>query len=164
MLKTPLMIAVLLLVMWQPAFAPPIGPAQRHAALQQAAPYARRYGIRVPLAASIFRAAERAQVPLPIAFRLVKAESNFDSLAVSPTGALGLTQVLPSTGKFWCPGLDLLRVDTNLECGFTYLKSMHRRYGDWYIAAAAYNLGPATADTSRSLQYLRYSQVVVGPY
>ena len=164
MLKTPFMIAALMLAVWQPAFAPPIGPAQRHAAMQQAAPFARRYKIRVPLAESILRAAQRAEVPVAIAFRLVKAESNFDSLAVSPTGALGLTQVLPSTGKYWCPRNDLLRVDTNLECGFTYLKSMYRRYQDWYIAAAAYNLGPAVADTSRSLQYLRYSQVVVGPY
>jgi len=162
--KTPLVIALLLCSSWQLLYAPPVGPAQRHDAMQQAAPLARRYRIRAPLAAEILRAAERAKVPVDIAFRLVKAESNFDSLAVSPTGALGLTQVLPSTGKFWCPRNDLLRVATNLECGFTYLRSMHERYRDWYIATAAYNLGPAVADTSRTLQFLRYSQMIVGPY
>ena len=164
MLRTPLMIAMLLCLTWQLAWAPPVSPLQGHAALQHAAPYAKRYKIRVPLAVEILSAAQRADIPVAIAFKLVKTESNFDSLAVSNTGALGLTQVLPSTGKFWCPHNDLLRVSSNLECGFTYLKAMHRRYRDWYIATAAYNLGPATADTSRSLQFLRYSQLIVGPY
>lgn len=164
MLKTPFVIAALLCLSWQQAFAPPVGAAQRHAAMQTAAPYARRYRIRVPLAEQVMKAAERADIPVALAFRLVKTESNFDSLAVSPTGALGLTQVLPSTGKAWCPRNDLLRTATNLECGFTYLKSMHRRYGDWYIATAAYNLGPSVADTSRTLMYLRYAQMIVGPY
>lgn len=146
------------------AFAPQIGAAQRHAAMQQAAPWARQYKIRVPLAANILSEANRAKVPVAIAFRLVKVESAFDSLAVSKTGALGLTQVLPSTGKYWCPKNDLLTVTSNLECGFTYLKAMHRRYHDWYIASAAYNLGAAVADTSHTLQNLRYAQLVVGPY
>lgn len=161
MFKTVFVIAVLACSNWGHAYAPPVGAAQRHAAMQEAAPFARRYKIRVPLAKAILQAADRALVPRNIAFRLVKAESSFDSLAVSSTGALGLTQVLPSTGRYACPDLDLLKVDTNLECGFKYLMMMHRRYGDWFVATAAYNLGPATADTSKTLNDLRYSQMII---
>ena len=164
MLKTVFAVAVLACVNWGHAYAPPIGPAQRHAAMQEAAPFARKYRIRVPLATSIIKAADGARIPRAIAFKLVKVESSFDSLAVSSTGALGLTQVLPSTGRYACPGLDLLKVDSNLACGFKYLRMMHRRYGDWYVATAAYNLGPGTADTSRTLGNLRYSQMIVGAY
>jgi soluble lytic murein transglycosylase-like protein len=165
MFKSLFVVAVLACSNWSHAYAPPIGPAQRHAAMQEAAPFARKYRIRVPLAHSILQAADRAGVPRQLAFRLVKAESSFDSLAVSPTGALGLTQVLPSTGRYACPGLDLLKVDSNLQCGFKYLMMMHRRYGDWFVATAAYNLGPGTADTSKTLNDLRYShQIIAGAY
>jgi len=164
MFKTVLVLVVLSVSMFGQAWAPPIGPAQRHSAMQEAAPFARKYRIRIPLAIEIVRAADQARVPRGLAFRLVKTESSFDSLAVSATGALGLTQVLPSTGKYACPGLDLLKVSSNLRCGFTYLKTMHRRYGDWFVATAAYNLGPSVADTSRTLNDLRYSQMVAGTF
>ncbi len=164
MFKTLFVIAVLACANWAHAYAPPVGAAQRHAAMQEAAPFARKYRITLPLANAILRSADRARVPRTIAFRLVKVESGFDSLAVSPTGALGLTQVLPSTGRYACPGMDLLQIRSNLDCGFTYLRTMHRRYGDWFVATAAYNLGPATADTSKTLNDLRYSQMIAGAY
>ena len=143
------------------AYAPPVGAAQRHAAMQEAAPWARRYHLRIPLATEILHAADLNRVPRPIAFRLVRVESYFDSTAVSPTGAIGLTQVLPSTGKHNCPGRNLHLVRDNLLCGFSYIKLMHRRYGDWFVAAAAYNLGPAVADTSKTLNDLKYSHMVI---
>lgn len=162
MIKTLFVTVVFAVASWGNAYAPPIGAAQRHAAMQEAAPFARRYRIRIPLASEILRAADRESIPRTIAFRLVKAESSFDSLAVSSTGALGLTQVLPSTGRFACPGMDLLKVRSNLECGFRYLRTMHGRYGDWFVATAAYNLGPAVADTSKTLNDLKYSQIIAG--
>lgn len=164
MLKTSFVLIVLACATYGHAWAPPIGPANRHAAMQEAAPFARKYRIRIPLATEIIRAADMARIPRVLAFKLVKAESSFDSLAVSSTGALGLTQVLPSTGRYACPGLDLLKVQSNLACGFKYLKMMHRRYGDWYVATAAYNLGPAVADTSKTLNDLKYSQMIVGTF
>jgi soluble lytic murein transglycosylase-like protein len=164
MLRTTFAILLMTALIWGHAWAPPLGAAQHHAAMQEAAPYARRYHLRLPLADAVVRAADRAHVPRGIAFRLVHVESSFDSLAVSGTGALGLTQVLPSTGRRVCPGRDLLQTDDNLECGFTYLQQMHQRYHDWYIATAAYNLGPAVADTSKTLNDLRYSQLIVGAF
>lgn len=132
--------------------------------MQLIAPIAREYHISVTLAAAIVRAADEAGIPRDIAFRMVKAESWFDSVAVSVTGARGLTQVLPSTGAEVCPGGDLFRVEANLTCGFRYLGMMHRRYGDWFVATAAYNLGPGVADTSRTLGTLAYSQFIAGNY
>ena len=161
MFRSLFVLALLTCAVWGHAFAPPVGAAQRHAAMQEAAPYARRYRIRVPLAQQILHAADLNRVPRAIAFRLVRVESYFDSLAVSPTGALGLTQVLPSTGRYHCPGKNLRQVRDNLECGFSYIKKMHRRYGDWFVAAAAYNLGPAVADTSKTLNDLKYSHMVI---
>lgn len=164
MLKTTLILILLTSLTWSHAWAPPLGPAQHHSAMQDAAPFARRYHIRLSLADAVVHAADRAQVPRGIAFRLVYIESSFDSLAVSETGALGLTQVLPSTGRRVCPNNDLLQPTSNLECGLSYLALMHRRYHDWYVATAAYNLGPAVADTSKTLNDLRYSQLIAGAY
>jgi len=164
MLKTTLVLLLLSSITWTRAWAPPPGAAQRHAAMQDAAPFARHYRIRLTLADAVVHAADRAAVPRGIAFRLVYVESSFDSLAISETGALGLTQVLPSTGRRVCPGNDLLRTTSNLECGLRYLQQMHRRYHDWYVATAAYNLGPAVADTSKTLNDLRYSQLIAGAY
>ncbi len=96
---------------------------------------------------------------------LVRAESSFQVDAVSPAGALGLAQVLPSTAswvveKGWVtlkpqdlPSDEarltyfLLRPEVNLEIGaayFTYL--LERLQGNTYFAVCAYNAGPGRVD------------------
>src|SRR2546426_5893327 len=42
---------------------------------------------------------------LPISFRLVRVESGFNPKARSKVGAIGYTQVLPSTARLYEPGL-----------------------------------------------------------
>ena len=60
-------------------------------------------------------AATRERIDPQLAFRLVSVESSFRSYAVSPVGAVGLTQVMPETANWLFPGTrkeDLL-VDKN---------------------------------------------------
>jgi soluble lytic murein transglycosylase-like protein len=82
-----------------------------------------------------------------LAFRLVMVESRFDPQARSSAGAIGLTQILPSTARVYEPGLSTEQLydrGTNLRLGFRYLRNLLERYdNDLEHALLAYNRGPA---------------------
>jgi soluble lytic murein transglycosylase-like protein len=82
-----------------------------------------------------------------LAFRLVMVESRFDPRARSYAGAIGLTQILPSTARVYEPGLSTEQLydrGTNLRLGFRYLRDLLERYdNDLEHALLAYNRGPA---------------------
>ena len=62
--------------------------------------------------------------------------------ARSPKGAVGLMQVLPSTGREL--GIDVTKPRGNVRAGAVYLGRMLARFGDdLELALAAYNAGPA---------------------
>lgn len=112
------------------------------------ASFAREFNIPVTLAGSIHSAAVEAKIPPKMAFGLVQAESSFRTRAVSPVGAVGLTQVMPATARWLVPGTtraDLMNTDTNLRIGFRYLRQLLDQYdGDEMLALTAYNRGPGT--------------------
>lgn len=123
----------------------------RHRQIELAAgTYAQRFRIPAGLARSIYAAARDEEIPPDVAFGLVRAESSFRPRAVSQAGAVGLTQVLPSTGRWIVPGTtrrDLLDPETNLRVGFRYLRYLYDKYdGDERLALTAYNRGPGTVD------------------
>lgn len=70
---------------------------------------------------------------------LIQVESGFRSRAVSPKGARGLMQILPSTGRQY-GALDLFDPQVNLDAGVRHLKSLLDRF-DLPMALAAYNAG-----------------------
>ncbi|MBI2912629.1 MAG: transglycosylase SLT domain-containing protein [Chloroflexi bacterium] len=85
---------------------------------------------------------------------LVRQESFFEAGAVSGAGALGLTQVIPSTAQEIAGQLgeeafrtgDLLRPRVSLRFGAHYLGSQLTGFGGNLVAAlAAYNGGPGNA-------------------
>lgn len=109
--------------------------------------YSGRYGISADVSAAIYDLALAEGVDPALAFRLVKTESNFSAGATSRAGAIGYTQILPSTARLFEPGLttkQLYRPSTNLRLGFRYLRDLLERYdGDLGLALLAYNRGPA---------------------
>lgn len=72
---------------------------------------------------------------------LVSVESNFDPVAISPKGAMGLTQLMPETAKSL--GVDnVFHPEQNLEAGARHLRALLEKYeGDVMLALAAYNAG-----------------------
>lgn len=112
------------------------------------ASFAKEFDISLPLAEDIHTAALAEDIVPRVAFGLVQAESSFRTRAVSPVGAVGLTQLLPSTARWLVPGTtrsDLLEPETNLRVGFQYLRYLMDKYdGDEKLALTAYNRGPGT--------------------
>lgn len=77
---------------------------------------------------------------------LVRAESAFHPDAVSPKGAVGLTQLLPGTARDL--GVDIFNMEENLSGGAEYLLAQIARFRSLENALAAYNAGP-----SRVIEY-----------
>jgi soluble lytic murein transglycosylase-like protein len=70
---------------------------------------------------------------------VVRTESNYNPLAISPKGAMGLMQLMPFVAREY--GVrDPFDPEENLVAGLMHLKSLLRRY-DTSRALAAYNAG-----------------------
>ena len=116
--------------------------------------YSSRYSISADLAGNIVDVASAEGIDPELAFRLVKLESDFNPRATSPVGALGLTQVMPSTAKYYVKGVTkekLYDPTTNLRVGFRYLRGLVDEYhGDMKLALLVYNRGPVAVQKSRA--------------
>ncbi|MEO8560941.1 MAG: lytic transglycosylase domain-containing protein [bacterium] len=116
--------------------------------------YSSRYKIGADLASNIVDVAQAEGIDPELAFRLVKLESDFNVHATSPVGALGLTQVMPSTAKYYVKGVtreNLYDPNTNLRVGFRYLRGLVDEYhGDVKLALLVYNRGPVAVAKSRA--------------
>jgi|GEM_PF-52637 len=120
----------------------------------------RLYTLRFPLHhdGTIRREAAKHNIDPTWVAAEIRAESVFNPRARSHADARGLMQVLPSTGAGlarrlglpWSGGGDLYDPDLNIALGTAYLREMEDKYGQTYIAIAAYNAGPAPVARWRS--------------
>ena len=117
--------------------------------------FSTRYRISADLAASIYDIALAEGIEPELGFRLVRVESEFKERATSPVGAVGLTQVMPATAKYFVKNATrevLYDRDTNLRVGFRYLRTLIREYkGNVKIALLVYNRGPQAVETLQQL-------------
>jgi membrane-bound lytic murein transglycosylase D len=73
-------------------------------------------------------------------------ESTFDPAARSVAGAMGLWQFMPDTGRAYGLSIDRwadqrLNPEAATEAAADFLADLHRRFGSWELAIAAYNMG-----------------------
>jgi Transglycosylase SLT domain len=126
------------------AGATPATPDQREKAPPSTAE-PRSRPAQVPAADDICRVLEQAAAEnaLPVEFfaRAIWQESRFDAMAVSPKGAAGIAQFMPTTasGHGLANPFDPME---SLRHSAAYLRELLNRFGNLGLAAAAYNAGP----------------------
>ncbi|MFP8876986.1 MAG: lytic transglycosylase domain-containing protein [Myxococcota bacterium] len=106
------------------------------------------------LAETVVETADLHDFDHALVLAVIYVESRFDAFAVSPKQALGLMQILPSTGEWmasklgisWEGPQTLFDPSTNVKIGVTYLRQLTDRYGRLETALAAYNWGPTAID------------------
>jgi soluble lytic murein transglycosylase-like protein len=102
-------------------------------------------------------AAVRNSLPPAFVASVAKAESAMKQSALSPKGAIGVMQLMPSTAK----ALDADPHDTeqNIDAGTRLLKELLIKYdGDVVKALAAYNAGPGAVAKYNGLPPYRETQ------
>lgn len=97
------------------------------------------------------RSATEAGIAVSWAYGVARSESLFMRDVRSSAGAIGLMQLIPSTGRRTAQQIrhpyhgrtTLIDPDSNIRLGTTYLGMMSERFGDHpALATAAYNAGP----------------------
>lgn len=100
----------------------------------------------IPFGSAMAVVAERHEVDGLLLAAVVETESRFRPTAVSPRGAVGLMQILPTTGAMY-GAANLSDPHVNLDVGSRYLRQLLKDYkGDLELALAAYNAGPAAVE------------------
>ena len=97
----------------------------------------------------VYKYSENLNIDPMLTFAIIKTESNFDSNAESPSGAIGLMQLMESTAKEQADKLNieyaketLYKPEINLKLGLNYFNTLLDYYNQNYILAfAAYNAG-----------------------
>jgi len=116
--------------------------------------YSSTYRVAADMATSIYDISQAEGIEPDLAFRLVRLESEFNERATSPVGAIGLTQLMLPTARYFQKGItreQLYDRNTNLRIGFRYLRTLVREYkGNVQLALLVYNRGPVAVQSSQA--------------
>ena len=86
-------------------------------------------------------ASDRHNIDADLIRAVIKVESDFNSVARSNKGAMGLMQLMPDTARLH-KVMDVFDPTDNIEGGVRHLKLLLSRYqGDLELSLAAYNAG-----------------------
>ena len=114
--------------------------------------YSTRFAIPANMAMHILDASSAEGIDPELAFRLVKLESDFNPRATSPVGAVGLTQLMLPTARYYDRSLTrekLYEPATNLRIGFRYLRWLITQYkGNAKLALLVYNRGEVAVNNA----------------
>ena len=107
------------------------------------------------VAATIVRDANMRGIDPNLVIAVIHIESRGNTYALSPVGAMGMMQIMPSTGEELAAQLDipwrgsqtLFDPVLNVRMGIAYLEQLESRYGSMKTALAAYNWGPGRIDS-----------------
>ena len=113
------------------------------------------------LAMAILHAADQCDLDPLLITAVMETESAFRFNAVSPVGAVGLMQLMPSTAKMI--GVDPHRPLANILGGAIYLKNQMNRFsgnGAYALsyAVAAYNAGPQAVINAGGIPHIAETQ------
>jgi transglycosylase-like protein with SLT domain len=105
----------------------------------------------LPYGALIEEAAQRYHLDSLLLAAVVQTESGFDARALSPQGAQGLMQLMPTTARtYGAHASD--DPQANVGAGARYLRDLLTGFdGDVELALAAYNAGPAAVRRFRGV-------------
>ena len=113
--------------------------------------------------ALIRAAARKHRVSAAFITSIVAAESNFNPLAISPKGAIGLMQLMPGTAQLF--GADPAIPEQNVDAGTHYLRVLidkYHKYRNWLTRViAAYNAGPGAVDRYHGVPPYRETRTYV---
>lgn len=114
--------------------------------------YSSRFEIPANLASHIIEASTAEGIDPELAFRLVKLESDFNPRATSSVGAVGLTQMMLPTARYYQRNItreQLYEPQTNLRIGFRYLRGLIDQYhGNAKLALLVYNRGEVAVNNA----------------
>ncbi len=101
---------------------------------------------------------QRKGVPASLVHSVIKTESDYNSEAISPKGAMGLMQLMPETAM----GLGVenpFNPEENIKGGVSLLKSLlDNNKGDYKLALAAYNAGQGNVDKAGGIPKFKETQ------
>jgi len=104
---------------------------------------------------------QKKGVPAPLVRSVIKAESDYNSEALSPKGAMGLMQLMPETAM----GLGVenpFNPEENIKGGVSHLKSLiDNNKGNFRLALAAYNAGQGNVDKAGGVPAFKETQEYV---
>ncbi len=118
----------------------------------------------------IARIAAQYALDVDLVHALIKAESAYNVHAVSPVGAVGLMQVMPTTAADYgvTSTTALFDPSTNLRTGMRHLKRLIKKYGNIGHAVMAYNAGEGALEHQQGFvsypETQRYTHSVLFSY